>query len=313
MNQNLSEEIRLNNIEENPSGEYAAPLPIETLPKVIDPDNPPWGGSMGFLVWLASVIFLFLFQLLLLVPYFVSTAKDGKTVSPDLLMSPKAVLLLVISIIPAHLATIFLVWFVVTGGNKRPFKATLGLYSDKSLIVLFSPVIAICLLGIGVVVTSYVGGNETDIDRIVKASLPARFLFAFIAAFTAPLTEELVYRGVLYAGIRKSFENVLPGNSRKSATIYSVIIVSFFFALVHVLQYWDNIGVIIVIMQLSIALTIIRAYSGKLLPCIIIHFVFNGIQALLIVAEPYLPKPTVPEPTIKQGIILFENFVRLFF
>lgn len=315
MNPNIPEEIRLNDIEENPVDEYIAslPLPVEPLPKVIDPDNPPWGAGMGLLVWIASVIFLFLFQSLFLVPHLLSTAKDGKTVSPDLFMSPTAVLLMVISIIPAHLATIAIVWFVATGGNKRSFIETLGLRADKSFIVLLSPFLAICLLAIGAVVTKYIGGSETDIDKIINASMPARFLMAFVAAFTAPLTEELVYRGVLYAGLRKSLERVIPGDSRKSATMISVVIVSLLFGLVHVLQYINNIGVIMVIMYLSVALTIIRAYSGKLLPCVIIHFVFNGIQAVIIVAEPYLPKPAVPEPTIKQGVILFENFIRLFF
>lgn len=298
--------------------EYAAPLPIEPLPKVIDPrvtdpDNPPWGAGMGLLVWFASAVLLLIFQLAFLAPYLISTSKDGKTVSPEVLTSPKAIVLMVISIIPAHLATIFLVWFIGTGGNKRPFKESLGLQADKSLIVMLSPVIAIVLLAIGAIVTTYVGGNETDIDRIIKASMPARFLMAFVAAFTAPLTEELVYRGVLYAGLRKSLEKAMPGDSRKSATIVSVIIVSLLFALVHVPQYLDNYGVILIIMYLSVVLTIIRAYTGKLLPCILIHFVFNGIQALIIVAEPYLPKPAVPEPTIKQGIILIESLIRLFF
>jgi hypothetical protein len=35
-------------------------------------------------------------------------------------------------------------------------------------------------------------------------------------------------------------------------------------------------------------LTFIRARTGRLLPCFVIHLVFNGIQSLIIVFEPYL-------------------------
>jgi hypothetical protein len=51
---------------------------------------------------------------------------------------------------------------------------------------------------------------------------------------------------------------------------------------------------------LSFVLTFIRARTGRLLPCFVIHLVFNGVQSCIIVLEPYLrrllehwqPKPT---------------------
>jgi membrane protease YdiL (CAAX protease family) len=72
------------------------------------------------------------------------------------------------------------------------------------------------------------------------------------------------------------------------------------FAGLHVYQYRQNIGAILSISLLSFVLTYIRARTGRLLPCFIIHLVFNGIQSLIIVLEPYLraivqnwrPQPT---------------------
>ena len=55
-------------------------------------------------------------------------------------------------------------------------------------------------------------------------------------------------------------------------------------------QYYNNFGVIAVIAVLSIVLTVVRARTGKLLPSYIIHFVFNGIQAVLLVLAPLLEK-----------------------
>jgi membrane protease YdiL (CAAX protease family) len=39
---------------------------------------------------------------------------------------------------------------------------------------------------------------------------------------------------------------------------------------------------------LSLALTLIRARTGNLLPCIVLHTVFNGIQSLLLILQPYI-------------------------
>jgi len=36
---------------------------------------------------------------------------------------------------------------------------------------------------------------------------------------------------------------------------------------------------------------LLRARTGNLLPCIIFHFIFNGIQSLGLVLAPFLEKP----------------------
>src|SRR3979411_589119 len=81
---------------------------------------------------------------------------------------------------------------------------------------------------------------------------------------------------------------------------FAVIVVASMFAGLHVYQYRQNIGAILSISLLSFVLTYIRAHTGRLLPCFVIHFVCNGIQSLIIVLEPYLraiaehwrPQPT---------------------
>jgi membrane protease YdiL (CAAX protease family) len=103
-------------------------------------------------------------------------------------------------------------------------------------------------------------------------------MLVFLAAVSAPFIEELVYRGILYSALQKTI-----------GIQWAIIIVSILFAAVHVLEYYNNIGVILVISILSVSLTLLRAYTGKLLPCFIVHLVFNGIQAILILVEPYLP------------------------
>jgi membrane protease YdiL (CAAX protease family) len=65
------------------------------------------------------------------------------------------------------------------------------------------------------------------------------------------------------------------------------------FAGVHVLQYYNNLGVMAVIVLLSVALTLVRARTGSLLPSYVMHLVFNGIQAIILVVQPFVGKPVI--------------------
>ncbi|HEV8169403.1 MAG TPA: CPBP family intramembrane glutamic endopeptidase, partial [Pyrinomonadaceae bacterium] len=109
-----------------------------------------------------------------------------------------------------------------------------------------------------------------------------RVATAFLAFATAPLVEEIIYRGVIYPAIEK-----VTGMG------FAIVVVSMLFAGVHVWQYRTNIVVIIVITLLSIILTVARAVTGKLLPSFIIHLVFNGVQSVLIVLSGFLDKDLV--------------------
>jgi membrane protease YdiL (CAAX protease family) len=85
----------------------------------------------------------------------------------------------------------------------------------------------------------------------------------------------------------------------------AVVFVLALFTLIHVPQYWPNLGVISAVALLSIVLTIVRAYTGKLLPCIINHMSFNAVQALLLILEPYIQRllPATP-PTVPTASML---------
>jgi membrane protease YdiL (CAAX protease family) len=67
-------------------------------------------------------------------------------------------------------------------------------------------------------------------------------------------------------------------------------------------------GTIVVITILSLMLTLVRAKTGSLLPCVVIHTIFNGITSLLLVIEPFLPKTLAPdEPTV--GAVILRLFL----
>jgi membrane protease YdiL (CAAX protease family) len=233
--------------------------------------------GLAVATWVSSVILLLVMSLIFVIPYaFRQVGMNQEALKQFLLTDKTAIFLQILSTIPAHLLTLCVVWAVVTRFGKRPFWATLNWGWSRDFGFWTSAGLAVGLLGLGMLITYVFHGGETQVDKIINSSPAARYTTAFLATFTAPLVEELVYRGVLYSALQ-----------RVAGTIIAVVGVLLLFTLIHVPQYWPNFAVIAVIGILSFTLTVVRAYTGRLLPCFIIHLVFNGISSALIVLEPY--------------------------
>ena len=264
------------------AGQYAS-APFEPgerpAPVLIDPNNPPWGLFVAVLTWFGSVFLLFATQLLIVIPYvkYRNPGASGEVLMQFSSTDPTAILLLLISVIPAHLLTIGLVWMVATGIGKRPFWPTLGWGWSENIGFWSSAGLALTLMIVGLILTKLIGGEPTQLDQIVESSTAARYTTVIMATATAPLVEEMIYRGILYSALQRAI-----------GMLWAVVGVMVLFTVVHVPQYWGNVGVISTIGVLSLFLTVVRAWTGRLLPCIIIHTIFNGLSSLLIILEPYM-------------------------
>jgi membrane protease YdiL (CAAX protease family) len=266
------------------------------------PDNPPWGVLAAVGVWIMSFIFMLVMQMAFLVAYLLYRGIKLAAVAEAVNKDPTAIFVAVLSIIPAHALTLGLAWLLVTGVGKRPFLRTLGwdwgrgfdLWPGNRLAAAlwgrgFGPwlssglAVVLLLLGIGII--KLTGNPPTELDRLIESSRATALATAFLATVTAPFVEEVIYRGVLYSALQ-----------RAAGKAWAVAIVGLIFTGIHVLQYLPSYGVIATIFLLSFVLTLIRAHTGRLLPCVVVHLVFNGIQSLLIVLEPYL-KQLTPENT----------------
>jgi uncharacterized protein len=273
---------------------------------VIDPNNPPWGLVAAFLAWLASVLLLFGMAFLFLVPYAALKSQDmsREELHQFLATDKTAILLTVLSGIPAHLLTLGVVWAIVTRFGKRPFWETLGWSRGKGFGYWTSAGAAalLYLIGVSMIYLFRQEGVETAMERIVGSSRTTALAIAFMAVVTAPLVEELVYRGVLYSALQKAAGKVL-----------AVVGVMVLFTIIHVPQYWPNYGIIGAVCLLSISLTLVRAYTGRLLPCFIMHLVFNAIQAVLIILEPYLRQLLTRSETAPSAVLGLSKLIRPFF
>jgi len=268
---------------DNPQTEtYPGPfdLPSSQPPlTTIGPDNPPWGIGEAVIVWLLSVVLLAFVPVFCAIPYVVyKQVVSGSTA--DLATDPNLIFVSILGVLPAHGLTFLMVWYVVTKWGRQPLWRTLGWTWPKNFRPLKTIGLAVLLFACGSLIAWLVGGAETSVDLIIKSSMKTRFTTAILAAVTGPLVEELIYRGILYAPLQRAL-----------GVGAAVAIVSALFAGVHVVQYYNNIGVIAVITLLSVSLTLVRARSGSLLPSYVIHLVFNGIQAVLLVIQPFVGKP----------------------
>jgi membrane protease YdiL (CAAX protease family) len=231
---------------------------------------------VALLTWIASVLLLILPQFLA-IPYILLRYKGIQPTAEVLLADKNFILLVVAGVLPAHAITLIIVWLVATRFGERSVVEGLKLKWGGKFSLATSVGLAIVLYVAAMLLTLAFGGQGTALDKLVESSRAAALTIAFLAVATAPIVEESVYRGILY-----------PAVARASNAKVAVIVVTLLFAIPHVPQYWPNIAVISSITLLSVALTILRAYTGRLLPCIAVHFVFNGIQSVLIVLDPYL-------------------------
>ena len=254
----------------------------ECSPAVAAPtyaDAPPqaprlWGIVSALLVWLFSVAAALLLPAVVALGYiglFDRAAFGGLSRGE---MSPAVALVSIIGAFIAHALTLVLCWLVVTWGGRRPFWATLGWGWRPQFKWVHAVAVAVAMLALGALFEQVLPHSETEFERLLRISPAVRVAIALLAVLTAPLVEEIVYRGILYSALERAQGKAL-----------SVAVVTLIFALVHVPQYRQSLAVIAAVLSLSLVLTLIRAATGRLLPCVATHFVFNGIQAAVILLQ----------------------------
>ena len=279
-----------------PPARFATGSDLPPTPTNVSPENPPWGVLWALVTWFLSFAAIALVPVLCVQPYVAQHYRGGPAPTQEILLADKTfVFLFVLGWVPAHLLTLLLIWAVATRLGKYSLKEVFGLSWSPDFRLGKSVGVATLLFLMAWLIAAFFGAHKTDLDQILESSRAAALTLAFIAVATAPLVEELIYRGLLYSAMQ-----------RVIGRWFAVIVVASMFAGLHVYQYRQNIGAILSISLLSLVLTAIRARTGRLLPCVVIHLVFNGVQSLIIVLEPYLRRLAEhwrPQPT--TGLLIF--------
>lgn len=252
------------------------------------PSNPPWNALEAVGAWFASVFFILVIPAIFLFPY-LAAQQPPITESNEIIefakSDPTSIFLQIVAIIPAHILTVLLAWLVVTRARKFGFRRMLG-WNGGGLAWWHYCIILGAFFVVAAVVGSLFPEQENDLIRILRSSRSAVYIVAFVATFTAPFVEEVVYRGILYSAFQRTFG--VPAG---------FLFVTFLFAVVHVPQYYPSYSTIFLLTLLSVVLTLVRVKAGNLLPCIILHTLFNGLQSIFLVVEPMGSNSTTAEQT----------------
>jgi membrane protease YdiL (CAAX protease family) len=248
-------------------------------PPRVDPDNPPWSTLTGIATWIFSIAASIVVPVIPLFLVVLAKAFSGAPADSvrAWIESSGAVLVLLIATFPAHALILLFCWAVVTHRGKRPFFQTLGWnWAGRSAIYW-------CLVAVGVVIAINAASNfllrwlpeqTSPFEELLKSSQPARIATVLLAILTAPLVEEIVYRGVLFSALRKRLS--------AAATVLSVTVI---FVGVHVPQYRGAWRTIAGLTLLSLALTIFRARTSSVLPSFLIHLVNNALSSIAIMSD----------------------------
>ena len=245
-----------------------------------DPDRPEWGALAGIGMWIFNTVAIIVIPAIVLVAWIFLDRARGIGPPPGMTQEdipPRYLLVGIYSTLLAHLVTLAFCWAMVTKLKTRPFLKSLGWHwAGHSALYWF-------LISIGIVASIIAADQffirvlpqkETSFDKILQSSQQVRLAVALLAVISAPFIEELIYRGILYAGLRK-----------RLGTVATVIGVTLLFASVHVPQYYGAWASMAGLTMLSLILTIVRAKTKSILPCVMIHFVNNFFFSILIVAN----------------------------
>ncbi len=274
-----------------------ADIPVriaEPVPLLVTPDNPPWNSWAAIGVWAFSVMMIVFLPAVFLLPYLAYAGvmtESAEKLAEFAATDPTSIVVQMLAIVPAHLLTLGLAWIVVTRRGRFSSRQTLG-WTGGGLRWWHHVLIFVAFFGLAVVVSSYFPESENQLTRILKSSRAAVFVVALMATFTAPLVEEVIYRGVLYSAFQ-----------RTAGKVFAVVAVTLIFSLVHVPQYYESPSTVLLLTVLSLILTLMRVYSGSLLPSIIFHTMVNGVQSIALIAEPYFVPTGEPQISAIQFLL----------
>lgn len=137
-------------------------------------------------------------------------------------------------------------------------------------------------LGMGIAGVALVGlpriipadeGAEGYLVQAASAPGWSRVVFVVLAVLLAPVVEEFVFRGVMFAGLSRSWGAVPAG-----------VVVTVLFGLLHITEavgYWPS---LVVVTLAGAAMLMVRVRSGSLLPAIALHMAYNSVQVAVLYA-----------------------------
>jgi membrane protease YdiL (CAAX protease family) len=249
-------------------------------PEAPSPDDPVWGIPESIALWIAAFCALLAAEAGAVL-YLIYAGRSGLPIPAGeaIITDPPLLVARFLSLGVAHGVTFLLAYMIVTDAGRWKFLPSVG-WGWRSWVW----VVGVLVAFVGVFVVAGIVGQvfgqpeDTPFHKVLKSSFTARLAVGVFAVISAPLVEEVVYRGVMY-----------PAFARRIGRVAAILVVSGLFLVVHADQYAGEPAILIPLGTLSLALTALRAYSGSLLPSFALHLLFNAVQvAFILIGGPDL-------------------------
>src|SRR5215510_9424067 len=150
----------------------------------------------AFVVWGISGPFLLIVDYLL---RFILWLENRSL--PEVQITPLAVIFSLAITLVMQLAGLAAAWMFVTRFGRRPFWRSLGWGWIPQFRLVHAVGLAFLMLGVAIALDHTLPHKETDLEKFLKMGTSIRIMFAALAVVTAPLIEEIVYRGVVYSTV----------------------------------------------------------------------------------------------------------------
>lgn len=158
------------------------------------------------------------------------------------------------------IAFTFIFWLI----EKKIIK--LQLFNNPAKGAMIGIITGILWLGVPVFIMKLMG----VIDFSGKNDIPLFFVW-ILAAFLNVIMQELLVRGLLYQMLKQKYNIVV-----------STIVTTALFTLLHGGAFEAGFIPVVNVLTMSLLMTIILEYSGSLIAPTVMHFIWNGIGALVL-------------------------------
>jgi membrane protease YdiL (CAAX protease family) len=280
---------------------------------VTNPDKPPWGLLVAGLLLLLSYYATWLGAHAIIFSLGIAHIKAGsffKSIYPllALLLGHFLVFISIWLLLRARygLRLKSLGWYWPENLRMKTYKAPEDYYSPRRIGLL----LAFTCAALSKWPIVLIPGPSTRFGDDMFKSSTTEAGYLLLAILTAPLIEELVYRGICYPAVLKFFnrvaflqQKIFKGFAKTdgllASTALSIMVIALLFTLAHINQYSSsagrNWGQIIGVFISGICFTSLRAYTKSLLPCFVSHTIANATNL-------------IPYTIMKLGILPREVF-----
>lgn len=165
---------------------------------------------------------------------------------------------------------LFFIYRTVTVKYRSPFWSSLkwrGPTAAPAGLFLVSG--GLLALVMGALSSRIPGIEDLPVSGLLEHAQTAVFL-GVTAIAVAPLVEEVVFRGYIF-----------PVLERRWGSVAAVLLTALMFTSLHVTQLWGSWMAVSLILLVGLALSLVRALTGALLPAFLMHLAYNTTLCLL--------------------------------